>query len=90
MTAKRTDPNWSPSIVMYGDFGNENAQSLPRLQRDVIKGMYDMVLHVGTYHQNLFLLTFPSTIIHMTLIIKLENKQLKPKSSILRYLNLLY
>ena len=25
--------NWSPHIAIYGDMGNTNAQSLPRLQR---------------------------------------------------------
>ena len=25
--------NWSPHIAIYGDMGNSNAQSLPRLQR---------------------------------------------------------
>ncbi|XP_040575753.1 acid phosphatase type 7 [Lepeophtheirus salmonis] len=40
---------WSPSIAMYGDMGNINAQSLPRLQQDTQKGMYDAIFHVGDF-----------------------------------------
>ncbi|RUS75263.1 hypothetical protein EGW08_016978, partial [Elysia chlorotica] len=40
---------WSPRIVMYGDMGNENAQSLPRLQVEAVQGMYDAVIHVGRF-----------------------------------------
>ncbi|RUS75262.1 hypothetical protein EGW08_016977 [Elysia chlorotica] len=40
---------WSPRIVMYGDMGNENAQSLPRLQVEAVQGMYDAVIHVGDF-----------------------------------------
>ena len=32
---------------MYGDFGNDNAQSLPRLQQEIQRGKIDAVLHVG-------------------------------------------
>lgn len=39
--------DWSPRIVMFGDLGNVNAQSLPRLQSEV--DMYDAVLHIGKY-----------------------------------------
>lgn len=48
-TAMRSGTDWSPSIVLYGDLGNANPQSIPRLQEDVAKGMYDAVLHVGKY-----------------------------------------
>ncbi|GIX92566.1 acid phosphatase type 7 [Caerostris darwini] len=41
------DTNWSPRLVVYGDLGNINAQSLPRIQEEVQKGMYDALLHVG-------------------------------------------
>lgn len=41
--------NWSPSFAVYGDLGNENAQSLPRLQEETQKGMYDAILHVGDF-----------------------------------------
>ncbi len=39
--------DWKPRFAVYGDMGNENAQSLPRLQREVQADMYDMILHVG-------------------------------------------
>lgn len=41
--------NWSPSIALFGDMGNENAQSLGRLQQDTQKGMYDAIIHVGDF-----------------------------------------
>ncbi|XP_068159680.1 acid phosphatase type 7 isoform X3 [Drosophila tropicalis] len=41
--------NWSPSLAIFGDMGNENAQSLGRLQQDTEKGMYDAIIHVGDF-----------------------------------------
>uniref|UniRef100_A0A1L8EFG2 Purple acid phosphatase n=1 Tax=Haematobia irritans TaxID=7368 RepID=A0A1L8EFG2_HAEIR len=41
--------DWSPSLAIYGDMGNENAQSLARLQQDTQKGMYDAIIHVGDF-----------------------------------------
>lgn len=41
--------SWSPSLAIFGDMGNENAQSLPRLQQDTQKGMYDAIIHVGDF-----------------------------------------
>lgn len=32
---------------MFGDLGNENSQSIPRLQEEVQRGIYDSVLHIG-------------------------------------------
>lgn len=43
------DSNWSPHIAIFGDMGNENAQSLPRLQQETQRGMYDAVIHVGDF-----------------------------------------
>ncbi|GFO35532.1 purple acid phosphatase [Plakobranchus ocellatus] len=40
---------WSPRIALFGDMGNENAQSLPRLQVETMQGMYDAILHVGDF-----------------------------------------
>lgn len=40
---------WSPSIALFGDMGNENAQSLARLQQDTQNGMYDAIIHVGDF-----------------------------------------
>ena len=34
-------------LAVYGDFGNTNAQSLPRLQQEVQRGKIDAILHVG-------------------------------------------
>lgn len=39
--------DWSPRLAIFGDMGNENAQSLPRLQMDAAHDMYDAILHVG-------------------------------------------
>ncbi|XP_032588765.1 acid phosphatase type 7 isoform X2 [Drosophila mojavensis] len=41
--------DWSPSLAIYGDMGNENAQSLARLQQDSQLGMYDAIIHVGDF-----------------------------------------
>jgi len=38
---------WSPRIVLFGDMGNENAQSLSRLQEETQRGFYDAIFHVG-------------------------------------------
>lgn len=40
---------WKPQIVIFGDMGNENAQSLARLQEDTQKGLYDAAIHVGDF-----------------------------------------
>lgn len=40
---------WSPRFAVYGDMGNENAQSLGRLQKETQGGMYDAILHVGDF-----------------------------------------
>lgn len=47
-----TTPNtedWSPRLAIFGDMGNENAQSLAYLQEDAQRLMYDAVLHVGDF-----------------------------------------
>jgi hypothetical protein len=41
--------NWSPRLAVFGDLGNDNAQSLPRLQIDAATGMYDAILHAGDF-----------------------------------------
>ncbi|XP_043246196.1 acid phosphatase type 7-like [Amphibalanus amphitrite] len=48
-TSMAAGVDWSPRLAVYGDMGSENAQSLPRLQRDVQQGLYDAVLHVGDF-----------------------------------------
>ena len=45
--------NWKPRLAIFGDMGNVNAQSLPRLQRETQEGMYDAFLHVGDFAYNL-------------------------------------
>ena len=34
-------------MALFGDMGNENAVSLPLLQREIGAGLYDAVVHVG-------------------------------------------
>lgn len=41
--------DWSPHLAIFGDMGNENAQSLTRLQEEGQRGMYDAVIHVGDF-----------------------------------------
>lgn len=41
--------HWSPHVAIFGDMGNENAQSLTRLQQETQRHMYDAVLHVGDF-----------------------------------------
>jgi hypothetical protein len=47
------DTDWSPRLAIYGDLGSENAQSLPRLQRETQSEMYDMIIHVGDFAYDL-------------------------------------
>lgn len=41
--------NWSPRFAVFGDMGNVNAQSLPRLQEETMLDFYDTILHVGDF-----------------------------------------
>lgn len=41
--------NWKPRIALYGDMGNENIQSMPRLQEETQRGDYDAIIHVGDF-----------------------------------------
>lgn len=43
------DGKWSPRIALFGDMGNENIQSLPRLQEETQRGLYDAIIHVGDF-----------------------------------------
>uniref|UniRef100_UPI00358E4F2C acid phosphatase type 7 n=1 Tax=Myxine glutinosa TaxID=7769 RepID=UPI00358E4F2C len=47
--AMKEDTAWSPQFAIFGDMGNENAQSLARIQKDTQQGMYDVILHVGDF-----------------------------------------
>lgn len=44
-----TTATWSPRLAVFGDMGNVNAQSLPRLQEETMLGFYDAILHVGDF-----------------------------------------
>ena len=46
-SAMKSGTNWSPRFAVYGDLGNVNPQSLPRLQDETEKGHFDAILHVG-------------------------------------------
>ncbi|OQV20064.1 Acid phosphatase type 7 [Hypsibius exemplaris] len=45
--------DWNPRLAVFGDLGVENAQSMKRLKRDVLKGRIDMVIHVGDFGYDL-------------------------------------
>lgn len=49
-TALNDSTSFSPRFALYGDLGNENPQSLARLQKETQLGMYDAVLHIGELH----------------------------------------
>ncbi|GLH16659.1 Uncharacterized protein GBIM_20882 [Gryllus bimaculatus] len=55
----RTPPEdqttWYPRLAIYGDMGNENAKSLPRLQQEVQRGKYDAILHDDGERGNVFM-----------------------------------
>ncbi|XP_030575500.1 acid phosphatase type 7 isoform X4 [Archocentrus centrarchus] len=48
-TALNDSTSFSPRFAFYGDLGNENPQSLARLQKDTQLGMYDVILHIGDF-----------------------------------------
>lgn len=45
---------WSPTFLIYGDFGLENAQSLPQLNKEVNNGEVDAIFHIGDFGYDLF------------------------------------
>lgn len=47
----RTPPetDWTPHLAIFGDMGNENAQSLGRLQEETQRNIYDGIFHVGDF-----------------------------------------
>jgi acid phosphatase type 7 len=49
---KGTD--WSPTFAIYGDLGNENSQSLPFLQEEVVFGHLDAILHIGDFAYDMY------------------------------------
>lgn len=51
-TALNDSSSFSPRFALYGDLGNENPQSLSRLQKETQLGMYDVILHIGNLHSD--------------------------------------
>ena len=45
--AIRDGKDWSPRFAVYGDLGNVNGRSIPRLQQEVQRNHFDAILHVG-------------------------------------------
>uniref|UniRef100_A0A8B9LVQ2 Purple acid phosphatase n=1 Tax=Astyanax mexicanus TaxID=7994 RepID=A0A8B9LVQ2_ASTMX len=48
-TALNESASFSPRFALFGDMGNENPQSLARLQKETQAGMYDAILHIGDF-----------------------------------------
>ncbi|KAK1160479.1 acid phosphatase type 7-like [Acipenser oxyrinchus oxyrinchus] len=48
-TAIKEGSEWSPKFALFGDLGNDNPQSLARLQKETQLGMYDVILHIGDF-----------------------------------------
>lgn len=49
VTIPPDSPTWKPQVVIFGDMGNENAQSLGRLQEEAQRGLYDAAIHIGDF-----------------------------------------
>lgn len=47
--AMKNGTNWPVRLALFGDMGNENAQSLGRLQEETQRGHFDAIFHVGVY-----------------------------------------
>jgi hypothetical protein len=45
----RNDSDWIPHVAIFGDLGNENGRSVPQLQDEAQRGMYDAVFHIGDF-----------------------------------------
>jgi len=41
--------HWQPSIILYGDLGLTNAQSMDTLTKDINSGKYDAIIHAGDF-----------------------------------------
>lgn len=52
-TALNDSSSFSPKFALYGDLGNENPQSLARLQKESQLSMYDVILHIGNLHMDI-------------------------------------
>lgn len=49
MTPPIDELNWQPHLAIFGDMGNENAQSLGPLQQETQNNVYDAIIHVGDF-----------------------------------------
>ncbi|RWS28741.1 Iron/zinc purple acid phosphatase-like protein, partial [Leptotrombidium deliense] len=47
--ALKSGSDWSPRIALFGDLGNKNGKSIPRLQEEVQRGNFDAVIHNGDF-----------------------------------------
>nr|AYV89047.1 Iron/zinc purple acid phosphatase-like protein [Tetranychus truncatus] len=45
--------DWSPTFAVFGDLGNDNGKSIPKLQQDSQDGAFDAILHVGDFAYDL-------------------------------------
>ena len=52
--------DWSPRLAIFGDMGNDNAQSLTRLQEETQSGMYDALIHNGDFAYDMHDVSFSS------------------------------
>jgi hypothetical protein len=43
------DPTWIPHLAVFGDLGSENGRSIPQLQEEAQRGMYNAVFHIGDF-----------------------------------------
>ena len=50
--------NWVLKMAIFGDLGNVNGVSLPRLKQDTEENMYDLILHVGDFAYDMFNVRF--------------------------------
>ncbi|KAK5604223.1 Acid phosphatase type 7 [Crenichthys baileyi] len=62
-TALNSSSSFSPRFALYGDLGNENPQSLARLQKETQQGMYDVVLHIGDFAYDMHEVLYPSSVV---------------------------
>uniref|UniRef100_UPI003EB79A87 acid phosphatase type 7 precursor n=1 Tax=Danio rerio TaxID=7955 RepID=UPI003EB79A87 len=53
-TALNESVFFSPRFALFGDLGNENPQSLSRLQKETQIGTYDVILHIGDFAYDLY------------------------------------
>ena len=51
--AKRTDGAYQPRIAFYGDLGVVNERSMGKLKLEILKGDFDVILHVGDFAYNM-------------------------------------